>query len=834
MLYRTHFMNKTTLFADVLLPLPVPGSFTYRVPGEMSGQILAGKRVVVQFGRKKIYTALVLNIHDKPPFGYQPKNILDILDKDPIVNHHQIVFWEWISAYYLAFPGEVMNAAMPSALKLASESKILLNPEIKIDISLLNEKEQLIVEALSYRKTLTIKEVSDLVDLKKVFPLIKNLVEKSVITVEEELKNRYKPKIETYVKLTPEFEDEQKLREVFEQLSKKAFKQLQLLLSYINLSRNTENTHSEVKRSELIKSINASYTQLNELVRKGVIETYEKIDSRLDSISATSGVDEIKLNTHQEEALKNIRYQFREKDVVLLHGITSSGKTEIYIKLIEQTIKEGKQVLYLLPEIALTTQIINRLRKFFGSSIGIYHSRYNDNERVEVWDRVLFIGRKDHFPIILGARSAIFLPYSNLGLIIIDEEYDTSYKQQDPAPRYNARDCAIYLASLHNAKTILGTATPSFESYHNARQGKYGLVEITQRYGDILMPKIEIVDMKPESRKKKIKSHFSPALLEAIEKTLNNHKQVILFQNRRGFSLRLECSNCNYIPMCVNCDISLTYHKSQNQLRCHYCGYYTTIPAKCPECGSTQIFMRGFGTEKLEEELSLMFPETNIKRMDLDTMRTRHAHQQIINDFEQRKIDVLVGTQMITKGLDFDHVSLVGIMNADNMINFPDFRSFERSYQLMTQVGGRSGRKNKRGLVFIQTYNPKHDVLKYVLDNDYTGFYSFQMADRLKFKYPPYYRLILLKLKSRDYDLLNKGARELAKELRNNLEKRVLGPEYPLVSRIKNWYIKHILIKIEKDVSLSFIKNQVIKSIEVFNHKTDFKSVQVQIDVDPM
>ncbi|MCK4289334.1 MAG: primosomal protein N', partial [Bacteroidales bacterium] len=673
---------------------------------------------------------------------------------------------------------------------------------------------------------------------KKIIPLIKTLIEKNIVLVEEEIVNAFKPKIETYVRLTSAYKDnEDNLREAFDELSKRAFKQLQLLMSFINFTQNTPDT-PEIKRSQLLKSIDASAVQLNALIKKGVFETYTKVSSRLEYHKSSSSVKNIILNEHQTKALNEINKAFTEKDVVLFHGITSSGKTEIYIKLIEEVIAKGKQVLYLLPEIALTTQIINRLRKYFGNKIGVYHSKYNKHERVEIWNNVLNSdssnkAEKSSYRIILGPRSAMFLPFNNLGLVIVDEEHDTSYKQFDPAPRYNARDSAIYLAGMHKAKTVLGSATPSIESYYNANIEKYALVDLKQRFGGIQMPEILIADIKQESRRKTMRSHFSSFLLNHVEEALKNKEQVILFQNRRGFSLRLECEACNWMPECKNCDVTLIYHKQNNQLRCHYCGYSTRIPEKCPSCGSTKILMRGFGTEKVEEELAIIFPESRIVRMDLDTTRSKFAYQRIINDFEDRKIDVLVGTQMVTKGLDFDNVSVVGILNADNMINFPDLRSFERSFQLMAQVSGRAGRKKKRGKVIIQTYNPSHPVVRFVIDNDYVSMFNNQLIERRNFKYPPFTRLIQIKLKHKDYNVLNKAASEFAALLREKLGKRVLGPEYPMVSRIKNLFIKTVLIKIEKEISISFVKSEILKRVEIFYKNKDFKSIRILIDVDP-
>ncbi|MCD4772065.1 MAG: primosomal protein N' [Bacteroidales bacterium] len=831
-------MERTTLFVDVLLPLPIEGTFTYRVPFSLNDEIKKGQRVVVQFGRKKIYTAVVLKVHENPPQGYSVKYISSILDPVPVINNIQLDFWKWMSEYYMCTKGEVMNVALPSSLKLASESKIILHPDFDGDISGLNERERSIAEALHNRSKLTISEAIEIAELKKIFTLIKNLIEKKVVLVEEEIHDTYKPKKETFVRLSEKYRNEENLKEIFDELSKRAFKQLEMLISFIKLTNNNlEN--GEVKRPLLIKSVEGSASQLNSLVKKGVFNILTKITSRLENRESSTSVDKIKLNEHQQKSYSEIKNAFKEKDVVLFHGVTSSGKTEIYIKLISEAIAEGKQVLYLLPEIALTTQIISRLQKYFGEKIGVYHSKYSNNEKVEIWNNVLNNQyksevQKNSYKIILGPRSAMFLPFNNLGLVIIDEEHDTSYKQYDPAPRYNARDSAIYLAKMHKAKTILGTATPAVESYFNSQTGKYQLVELMQRYGDIQMPEIKVANLKLETRQRTMKSHFSSYLIDHVKQALENKKQIILFQNRRGFSLRLECEVCNWIPECKNCDVTLTYHKYNNQLRCHYCGYSTKVPEKCPSCESNALIMKGFGTEKVEDDLSIILPEIRIERMDLDTTRSKYAYQRIINDFEERRIDILVGTQMVTKGLDFDNVSVVGILNADNMLSFPDFRAQERSFQLMAQVSGRAGRKGKRGEVIIQTYNPKHQTIQNVINNDYYKMYIRELSDRYKFNYPPYYKLVLLKLLYKDYHVLNMGASYLASNLKQKFGKMVLGPEYPLVSRIKNRYIKNILIKIERGKSISYIKSELLKEIDKFNSHQEHKKILVVIDVDPL
>lgn len=817
-----------------MLPLPLPGFYTYRVPFELNEQVQAGQRVVVQFGKKRIYSALVRRIHEIPPQTYTVKYILSILDPLPIVNDIQFKLWDWIADYYMCFPGEVMNAALPSALKLASETKIVLNPDFKGELSLLNEKEYLIAEALQLQNVLTLSEVSDIVEQLKVIPLIKTLIEKGVVVVEEELISRYRPKKEVYVKVSDEFKnDDKKLGDLMDDISKRAYKQLELLMSLI--SKCNQTNKDEILKTDLMKSVNGTSAQLTALEKRGVIEIFEKTSSRLEKFDSVFSIDSIEFSEHQQKAFDEINSGFREKDVALLHGITSSGKTEIYIKKIHETISAGKQVLFLLPEIALTTQIINRLRKYFGDEVGVYHSRYNENERVEVWNRVLVDSDElKSLKIILGARSSLFLPFKNLGLIIVDEEHDTSYKQYDPAPRYYARDAAIYLATLHKAKVLLGSATPSIESYYNAKFGKYALVELDKRYGGVQLPEILVADIKEETKRRTMKSHFSSFLLEHIKEALENKEQVILFQNRRGFSLRLVCEKCDWTPECKNCDVTLIYHKHNNQLKCHYCGYSQRVPSQCPACGNHELKMKGFGTEKIEDELPIFFPKAIVARMDLDTTRSKHSYQKIITDFEDRRIDILVGTQMVTKGLDFNNVSVVGILNADNMISFPDFRSFERSFQQIAQVSGRAGRNKKRGKVIIQTGNPYHSVIRYAIENNYIEMYKSQLQERKQFNYPPFHRIISISLRHKEAQLLNEAAWSFTSELRAKLGKRVLGPEYPIVSRVKNLYIKNVLVKIEKDASLKAIKDIIKEKAENLRAQDSFKSVRIVFNVDPI
>lgn len=832
-------MERTAHFAEVLLPLPVSGTFTYGIPPELKTGIREGVRVVVQFGRRKIYTGLVTSIHREEPAGYVPKNILSVLDEEPLVTSSQKQLWEWMASYYLCHEGEILNAALPSAFKLASESKIVLVKDAAMSGLPLGEKEQLLIEALHYRKAIEVDEVSKILGQQKVIPIINTLIEKGLILLQEEVSEKYQPKKELFIRLADEYEeDENRLAELFDRLERKAKKQLELVMAYYHLSRMGEEVRREISQHELLKYASVSPAILKPLLEKQVFTCLEKVVSRLDMHTADSHPDNILLSDVQQEAYDRIRAAFTRKDAVLLHGVTSSGKTELYIKFIQETIDQGKQVLYLLPEIALTGHLISRLKKYFGGRIGVSHSRFNENERAEIWNKVLSCSKpgkspENSYDIILGARSAIFLPFSDLGLVIVDEEHDHSFKQFDPAPRYNARDCALYLAHLHGARTILGSATPSMESYFNASEGKYELVEIRERYGNLELPEVIVVDVKNEVRWKKMKSHFSSVLMKQLEKALSKQEQSILFQNRRGFSLRLECETCNWMPMCRNCDVTLVYHKNQGQLRCHYCGYTARVPEHCPECRGTRLKMKGFGTEKVEEELSILFPEARIARMDLDTTRSKHSYQKILEDFGQRKIDILVGTQMVTKGLDFDNVSTVGILNADNMLSFPDFRASERSYQLMAQVSGRSGRKNKRGTVIIQTYNPGHVVIRNVVDNNYLEMYRQQLLDRRKFRYPPLYRLIQIRLKHKDPRVLNQAAAWLAERLRKTFGNRVLGPEYPPVSRVMNYYLKQILLKFERNVSMVSMKSMLIKETEGFYRQKEFVSVRLIIDVDP-
>ena len=844
--------ERITLFAEILLPLPIPGTYTYRVPFELNQKAMVGQRAVVQFGATKIMSGLIISLTEEVPDCTSIKYLLDILDDDPVVNENQLKLWRWISSYYLCYLGDVMQVALPSALKLSSESKIMLSDDFELDSMTLSDNEYLIVEALQVQPQLTITEVSKIIGYKKIMPLIKTMIEKKIIVMQEELQQKYKAKYERYVRLSNTYRDENAMHELMDNLSKRAYKQLELLMAFFVLGGSADN---DVLVSELLKKANVTTSILSALIDKGVFESYQKRVSRLKEYEALTDVSTINLTEKQQEAFYEIHKGFEEEKPVLLHGVTASGKTEIYIKLIQEAIDKGKQVLYLLPEIALTEQIINRLKKYFGDRVGVYHSRYDNNERVEIWQQVMNFSQQttdngqqlltsevqkpmskslgSKYQIIIGSRSSIFLPFSDLGLIIVDEEHDSSFKQIDPAPRYSARDLAVLMSKMFHARLLLGSATPSFESYYNARQNKYHLVTLSERYGGVEMPEIIVDDLRVETRRKTMQANFGSTLVKAMNKTLEEKNQVILFQNRRGFSLRIECDHCNYIPQCINCDVSLIYHKNQNILKCHYCGYTTSVPTECPSCRSTDLKMHGFGTERIEDDLKVVFPDANSARLDLDTTRTKNSYQHILEQFQNKETNILVGTQMVTKGLDFDSVKVVGILNADNMLTFPDFRAHERSFQLMEQVSGRAGRKGDKGKVIIQTYQPQHPVILNVMSHDYVRFYEEQMPIRRQFNYPPYSRLVMVRLKDVDEQKLNKAADALAKIFRQVFRENLLGPEYPVVSRVKNQYIKQMLIKIHKDLNSTKVKEFINKTIEDFKHNNDFKSVRIQIDVDP-
>ncbi|MDY6800505.1 MAG: primosomal protein N' [Bacteroidota bacterium] len=825
-------MSNSPVFVDVILPLPLKQLFTYSIPKPLEKSVTTGKRVIVQFGRRKIYAAIILAIHCKKPADYETKDILSVLDDNPIVNESQLKLWQWIADYYMCSLGEVFKAALPSGLKLESETKVIYNAK-NIKNEIFTSTESLVLDFLERTNIAKVNDIAQALNKKDALPIIKSLIDKKAVILEEKLKESYKPRTETYIELHESITTEKQLNEAFDSL-KKAHRQLDVLISFINLSgKFSKKATAEVSRQSLIKKTGANHQNIQSLIKKNILTEYKKTVSRLD-YSSTNVKEGKQLSIAQEQAYQSIQKHFDEKQVVLLHGVTSSGKTEIYIQLMQEQIDQGKQVLYLLPEIALTAQIINRLKSVFGNRVGIYHSKFNDGERVEVYQNVLKNTKKNHYDIILGVRSSLFLPFSNLGLIIIDEEHENTYKQYDPAPRYNARDTAIVLAQIHQAKVLLGTATPSIESYFNAKTDKYGLVELNSRFQEIKLPEIILSDTLKARKKKQMKSHFSPVLLDSIKKSLEKNEQIILFQNRRGFAPFLECETCGWIPYCTHCDVSMTYHKQHNELVCHYCGYTIKNPKVCKACGNASLSTRGFGTEKIEDEIKIFFPDAKVKRMDLDSTRSKYAYENIIAGFEQGEINILIGTQMVSKGLDFDNVALVGILNADNMLNYPDFRAFERSYQLMAQVSGRAGRKNKQGKVIIQTSHPEHQILQFVLDNKYQEMYKSQLLERKNFNYPPFCRLIYISIKHKKANVVDQSANHLANNLKKIFGKRVLGPESPVISKIQNMYIKKILIKIERQRSFQkakkLLNEQIIQLVTMDNHKT----IQISIDVDPV
>jgi primosomal protein N' (replication factor Y) len=817
-------------YIDVILPLPLKASFTYAVPVDWSEQIRIGMRVVVPFGKKKMYTAIVSIIHThKPELPYEIKDIICLLDAEPILRYPQLKFWEWISSYYMACMGDVYQAAVPAGMKLESETLVCINPDFEAE-AVLSDKEQRILDALSDGRPSTVEMLNKATEINSVLPTLKLLLEKNAIEVSESLTEKFRIKTESFVRLNDKCEDDAVLRNVFDELNR-AKKQLDLLMNYIELSKYLQPAkRKEVAKKELLDKSGISVAVLNGLVEKGVFEVYKKEISRLDI--NTSEVQEVfPLNSSQQIALQEINTRFFDKQVVLLHGITSSGKTEIYIHLIKNAIEQGLQVLYLVPEIALTTQLTTRLKRVFGNKLGVYHSKFSDAERVEIWNNVL---NDKTYDVIIGVRSSVFLPFRKLGLVIVDEEHETSYKQFDPSPRYHARNASIVLASMHGAKTLLGTATPSIESYYNASVGKYGLVQLDKRHADMELPEFLVVDTKEAYHKKRMEGHFSDQLLANIKKALENKEQIILFQNRRGYAPYTECKACTYVPKCKNCDVSLTVHKVFNTLTCHYCGYSEPIPNLCPACKTPGLHTKGFGTEKIEDEIKLLFPDARVSRMDMDTTRSKKAYEKLISDFEQYKVDILIGTQMVTKGLDFERVSIVGILNADNMLNFPDFRAHERAFQLMAQVSGRAGRKYKRGLVILQTTFPSHSVIGQVLQNDYLAMYNVQSVERMEFKYPPFYRLIQISLRHKDVQVVKQAAFEMGKRLRAVFGTRLLGPVDPPIGRIQNLYIKQLILKIENEAS-------PVKAKEILNAVSDsilqeskFKSVRIGLDVDPM
>jgi primosomal protein N' (replication factor Y) len=813
-------------FINVILPIPLEKLFTYEITEEQAGFLLPGMRVAVPFGKSKIYTALVHELHKTPPAVYEAKEIHQILDESPMVTEQQLKHWQWIADYYMCSIGEVFRSAVPSAFLLESETLILKNDNAVVDEGDLKDDEFLVYEALQYQSALKVQEVSAIVERKNVVPILNRLLEKNVILLKEEIHELYKPKLVRYVKLSKDYGSETALEDLLKNLTR-APKQSQVVLALFQLLSTTK---KPIKVVELEKASGGSKAVIKSLVQKGILEEYFIQTDRIE-FEEKKGQNGLKLlNEEQKKALGNIRQHFENNKVTLLHGVTSSGKTEVYMKLLEECISTGKQALYLLPEIALTTQLIGRLQDHFGGKVSVYHSKYSIHERVEVWNNVN--AKKNKAQIVIGARSALLLPYSNLGLIVVDEEHEGSFKQFDPAPRYHARDAAVVLAKIHGANVLLGSATPSIESFHNAQNGKYGYAKIDRRFGNVIMPDIELVDIKEQMRKRRMKGHFSERLREEIVETLDLGEQVILFQNRRGYAPIVECTTCGHSPQCPNCDVSLTYHQFKKQLRCHYCSHHMALQESCQACGSATLDTKGFGTEQVEQELKSLFTAAKVGRMDLDTTRGKYGYEKIITAFEQQELDILVGTQMLTKGLDFRNVSLVGIMNADSLLNFPDYRAHERSFQLLTQVSGRAGRTKKRGKVIIQSYNPYHQILKQVSTNDYLGMYQEQLYEREQYKYPPSNRILKITFKHKEYNKLNEAAEWFAKGLRNMFGQAVLGPEYPPVARIRNQYLKHVILKIDHKQALGTVKSNIRRIEKSFNAISFYRSVRVIYNVD--
>jgi len=813
------------LFVEVIIPLALPKNYTWAVPENMQPAIQPGIRVEVILGRNKRYAGIVKKILHAKPEAFEPKDILNVLDTEPLLYTEQLQLWEWIAQYYMCSEGEVMQAAIPANLKLSSESILVWNEDSSYEPSDLGDAEYLVTEALELKKELRLSEVQQLLDATHVYPVIKKLIEKGICHIWEELKEKYKAKTEIYITLSTVYHDEGKLADLLNNWSK-APKQMELLLSYLHLLK----TEGEVTQPQLLKKSNATVGQLKGLADKGILLVEKRATDRIRTLPKNIQID-FTLSVAQEKSLQEIRKGFADKPVCLLHGVTASGKTEVYTKLIEEFILQGKQVLYMLPEIALTAQIIRRLQKHFGGYIAIYHSKFNPNERVEIWNKV----KSGETKVILGARSSLFLPFKELGLIIVDEEHDASYKQQEPAPRYHARDAAIYYASLFKAKVLLGSATPSLESYYNCDQQKYSLVTLDERYGQVELPQIGIIDLKKVPSKEKGKIALTPSLITAIETSLQQKKQVILFQNRRGYSPYMICNACGWIPQCLHCDVTLTYHKAKNKLSCHYCGTAYPVINTCAACGSHDFTQKNFGTEKIEELVAEQFPDAKIARMDYDSIKGKHDHDSLIKLFEQQRIDILVGTQMVVKGLDFEHVNLVGIVDADGILNFTDFRVTERAFQLMEQVSGRAGRKDGKGTVLIQVSNIHHPVLQFVKAHDFKQLFAYEIANRKQFDYPPFTRLIQVIFKHKEKHIAEEAANIMMQGLKINFAKQTNGPAQPAVDRVRNQYIWEILIKLPKDAHrINLCKKEIRQQAVIIQSNKRYRSVTILPDVDPV
>lgn len=813
------------LYAEVIIPLALPKNYTWEIPSHFQQAIMPGVRVEVILGKNKKYSGLVKKITNEKPESFKPKEILNVLDADPLVYKEQLLLWQWMAHYYMCSEGEVMQAAVPANLKLSSETILIWNDEFGEDYTSLSDEEYIITEALELKKELRLSEVQQLLDVSHVYPVIKKLIEKHVCYVWENLQEKYKEKKETYIRLSPTYNNDDKLSELLNNWSK-APKQMELLLSYLHLVK----TEGEVTQPELLKKSNATAAQLKGLIEKGILISEKRATDRIRGLPKDLNMD-FTLSAAQQIALDQVKHIFTNKQVCLLHGVTSSGKTQIYVNLIEEAIKLGKQVLYMLPEIALTAQVIRRLQKHFGGHIAIYHSKFNPNERVEIWNKV----KTGEIKAVLGARSSLFLPFKELGLIIIDEEHDPSFKQQDPAPRYHGRDAAIYYASLFKAKVLLGSATPSIESYFNCKHNKYGLVKLNERFGQVEMPALELIDVKMVATKQKGKIAITPQLIEGIQKSLDEKKQVILFQNRRGYSPYMICGVCGWIPQCQHCNVSLTFHKAKNKLTCHYCGTIYPVLQTCVACGSHNFFQKNFGTEKIEELIAEQFPQARISRMDYDSIKGKHDHDALIKLFEQQKIDILVGTQMVVKGLDFEHVNLVGILDADGILNFTDFRVNERAYQLMEQVSGRAGRKDGKGKVLVQVSNTTHPVLQFVQQHNFDSLYNFEIENRKHFFYPPFSRLIQVTFRHKEQHIAEEAANIMLQGLKPNFGNYISGPAEPLVNKVRNQYLQELLLKLPKDSQLiDKCKKEIEQQIVIIQTNKRYRQVSIIPDVDPV
>ncbi|MDE6329677.1 MAG: primosomal protein N' [Muribaculaceae bacterium] len=820
------------MFAEVILPLPLYSTFTYSIPADMRGDVGVGTRVLVQFGTRKFYTGIISSIHDSAPVGYEVKEISALLDSSPIVRYPQLRLWEWIASYYLCSPGEVYKAALPTGLKPESSTVVSLNPDFDLTEleGSLSETDASIIQLLDSEKKLSVGDIEKTIKSPNILTRLKPLLDRGVVEISEKIVERYAPKVEKMIALDAKRGDHDALHAMMDIVARSKRRE-RALIAYLDLSgwMQEQSPLREVTRQALIERSGATPAILKAMEEKGIFRFYKKVVNRFHSEVADL-LPPASLSPAQEKAKAEILNAFRDRQVALLHGVTGSGKTEIYTHLIHTTLEAGRQVLFLVPEISLTTQLTDRLRKFFGERLLVYHSKFTDNERVDIWKRLL---HSNDPLLILGARSSVFLPFANLGLVIVDEEHEASFKQYDPAPRYNARDTAIMLASMHGAKTLLGSATPAVDTYYKASEGKYGLITLSERFEGAELPEVETVDMRDQKKRKLNKGIFSAPLHLAVDTALKEKKQALLFQNRRGFAPFVVCDSCGWSPRCVNCDVSLVYHKYSDQLRCHYCGYAIPRPAVCPACGSNSVEVYGYGTERIAEETHLAFPEARVSRMDLDTTRNKNSYQEIIEEFASHDTDILVGTQMLSKGLDFGDVTVVGVLGADSLLNFPDFRSNERAFNMLEQVAGRAGRRAEKGRVVIQTSDPDNAVLAFVKAHDYQGFYRREIQSRRRLLYPPFSRIINIYLKNKDPHMAEEGARLMADALRNVFGARVLGPEKPFVSRIATWYLQSIMLKIEATASMTKVKHILRTLYESLARDRRIKSSIIYYDVDP-